>query len=131
MKISEWCACQVDAVLGDRFPTIEDMKKLKYTTRVINEVRNNHLYVSKAVKCVLNVIQSFAVFEALPTTTCFDTSVHWRWRPWQISNKKVHTYVLQYQVILLCSLFMWLSAIRFMKTWQKVMVYYKELTCCR
>jgi len=29
---------QVDSVLGDRFPTIEDMKKLKYTTRVINEV---------------------------------------------------------------------------------------------
>ncbi|CAN0830358.1 Protein LUTEIN DEFICIENT 5, chloroplastic, partial [Linum grandiflorum] len=28
---------EVDAVLGDRFPTIEDMKKLKYTTRVINE----------------------------------------------------------------------------------------------
>ncbi|KAK3229202.1 hypothetical protein Dsin_001083 [Dipteronia sinensis] len=30
---------EVDSVLGDRFPTIEDMKKLKYTTRVINEVR--------------------------------------------------------------------------------------------
>ncbi|XAR48354.1 hypothetical protein NMG60_11031161 [Bertholletia excelsa] len=28
---------EVDAVLGDRFPTIEDMKKLRYTTRVINE----------------------------------------------------------------------------------------------
>ncbi|KAK9138084.1 hypothetical protein Sjap_008678 [Stephania japonica] len=28
---------EVDFVLGDRFPTIEDMKKLKYTTRVINE----------------------------------------------------------------------------------------------
>lgn len=28
---------EVDCVLGDRFPTIEDMKKLKYTTRVINE----------------------------------------------------------------------------------------------
>ncbi|CAL1361773.1 unnamed protein product [Linum trigynum] len=28
---------EVDAVLGDRYPTIEDMKKLKYTTRVINE----------------------------------------------------------------------------------------------
>ncbi|KAJ6845438.1 protein LUTEIN DEFICIENT 5, chloroplastic [Iris pallida] len=28
---------EVDTVLGDRFPTIEDMKKLKYTTRVINE----------------------------------------------------------------------------------------------
>ncbi|KAB1213608.1 Protein LUTEIN DEFICIENT 5, chloroplastic [Morella rubra] len=28
---------EVDAVLGDRFPTIEDMKKLKYATRVINE----------------------------------------------------------------------------------------------
>lgn len=28
---------EVDSVLGDRFPTIEDMKKLKYTTRVINE----------------------------------------------------------------------------------------------
>eukprot|EP00250_Pteridium_aquilinum_P035717 c985_g1_i1 orf=399-2390(-) len=27
----------VDQVLGDRMPTIEDMKKLKYTTRVINE----------------------------------------------------------------------------------------------
>ncbi|KAL8160118.1 hypothetical protein V2J09_001655 [Rumex salicifolius] len=28
---------EVDSVLGDRFPSIEDMKKLKYTTRVINE----------------------------------------------------------------------------------------------
>ncbi|MCL7052304.1 hypothetical protein MKW94_027826 [Papaver nudicaule] len=28
---------EVDSVLGGRFPTIEDMKKLKYTTRVINE----------------------------------------------------------------------------------------------
>lgn len=28
---------EVDHVLGDRTPTIEDMKKLKYTTRVINE----------------------------------------------------------------------------------------------
>ncbi|KAI8556097.1 hypothetical protein RHMOL_Rhmol05G0225500 [Rhododendron molle] len=28
---------EVDSVLGDRFPTIEDTKKLKYTTRVINE----------------------------------------------------------------------------------------------
>lgn len=28
---------EVDSVLGDRFPTIEDMKKLKYTSRVINE----------------------------------------------------------------------------------------------
>ncbi|KAH7425048.1 hypothetical protein KP509_11G037600 [Ceratopteris richardii] len=28
---------EVDLVLGDRMPTMEDMKKLKYTTRVINE----------------------------------------------------------------------------------------------
>ncbi|KAK7295160.1 hypothetical protein RJT34_18065 [Clitoria ternatea] len=28
---------EVDSILGDRYPTIEDMKKLKYTTRVINE----------------------------------------------------------------------------------------------
>ncbi|KAL8557740.1 hypothetical protein ACS0TY_005011 [Phlomoides rotata] len=28
---------EVDSVLGDRFPAVEDMKKLKYTTRVINE----------------------------------------------------------------------------------------------
>lgn len=28
---------EVDSVLGDRIPTIEDMKKLKYSTRVINE----------------------------------------------------------------------------------------------
>ncbi|KAF5191472.1 Cytochrome p450 [Thalictrum thalictroides] len=28
---------EVDSVLGDCFPTIEYMKKLKYTTRVINE----------------------------------------------------------------------------------------------
>ncbi|KAH9326200.1 hypothetical protein KI387_006378, partial [Taxus chinensis] len=28
---------EVDSVLGDRLPTIEDMKNLKYTTRVINE----------------------------------------------------------------------------------------------
>ncbi|KAF6141143.1 hypothetical protein GIB67_006588 [Kingdonia uniflora] len=28
---------EVDSILGDRFPTIEDMKKLKYTMRVINE----------------------------------------------------------------------------------------------
>jgi hypothetical protein len=29
---------QVDNVLGDGLPTLEDVKKLKYTTRVINEV---------------------------------------------------------------------------------------------
>ena len=29
---------KVDDVLGDRMPGIEDMKNLKYTTRVINEV---------------------------------------------------------------------------------------------
>nr|GMD33615.1 protein LUTEIN DEFICIENT 5, chloroplastic [Ipomoea batatas] len=28
---------EADSVLGDRYPTIEDVKKLKYTTRVINE----------------------------------------------------------------------------------------------
>ncbi|KAM1095910.1 hypothetical protein EV1_010775 [Malus domestica] len=28
---------EADSVLGDRFPTIDDMKKLKYATRVINE----------------------------------------------------------------------------------------------
>ncbi|GAB4835434.1 hypothetical protein Ancab_000341 [Ancistrocladus abbreviatus] len=28
---------EVDSVLGDQFPSIEDMKNLKYTTRVINE----------------------------------------------------------------------------------------------
>lgn len=28
---------EVDSVLGDRFPTIDDLKKLRYTTRVINE----------------------------------------------------------------------------------------------
>ncbi|XP_078441726.1 cytochrome P450, family 97, subfamily A, polypeptide 3 [Wolffia australiana] len=28
---------EVDSVLGDRFPTVEDMKKLKYTSRVISE----------------------------------------------------------------------------------------------
>lgn len=28
---------EVDSVLGDRLPTIQDMKNLKYTTRVINE----------------------------------------------------------------------------------------------
>ncbi|KAH9670922.1 protein LUTEIN DEFICIENT 5 [Citrus sinensis] len=28
---------EVDSILGDRFPTIGDMKKLKYTARVINE----------------------------------------------------------------------------------------------
>ncbi|XP_072968494.1 protein LUTEIN DEFICIENT 5, chloroplastic [Typha angustifolia] len=28
---------EVDTILGDRLPTIEDMKKLKYTARVINE----------------------------------------------------------------------------------------------
>ncbi|CAK7340096.1 unnamed protein product [Dovyalis caffra] len=28
---------EVDCVLGDQFPTIEDVKKLKYTARVINE----------------------------------------------------------------------------------------------
>ncbi|POO03023.1 Cytochrome P450, E-class, group I [Trema orientale] len=28
---------EVDSVLGDRYPTIDDMKKLKYATRVINE----------------------------------------------------------------------------------------------
>jgi beta-ring hydroxylase len=30
---------EVDAVLGDRAPTVEDLKALPYTTRVINEVR--------------------------------------------------------------------------------------------
>ncbi|CAM8960143.1 unnamed protein product [Rhodiola kirilowii] len=35
---------EVDSILGDRFPTIEDMKRLKYTTRVINEVRSLRLY---------------------------------------------------------------------------------------
>lgn len=29
--------CEVDVVLGDRLPTVDDMKKLKLTTRVINE----------------------------------------------------------------------------------------------
>ncbi|CDY12360.1 hypothetical protein Bca4012_092936 [Brassica carinata] len=28
---------EVDSVIGDRFPTLEDVKKLKYTTRVMNE----------------------------------------------------------------------------------------------
>lgn len=28
---------EVDSVLGDRVPTIEDMRRLRYTTRVINE----------------------------------------------------------------------------------------------
>ncbi|GER28828.1 cytochrome P450 [Striga asiatica] len=28
---------EVDSVLGDRFPTVDDMKKLKYTSRVISE----------------------------------------------------------------------------------------------
>lgn len=28
---------EVDTIIGDRFPTVEDLKKLKYTTRVINE----------------------------------------------------------------------------------------------
>lgn len=36
-------ATQVDTILGDRVPTIEDMKKLRYTTRVINEVRKSIL----------------------------------------------------------------------------------------
>lgn len=36
-------AAQVDTILGDRVPTIEDMKKLRYTTRVINEVRKSIL----------------------------------------------------------------------------------------
>jgi hypothetical protein len=36
---------QVDSVLGDGLPTIEDVKKLKYTTRVINEVRNYQRYL--------------------------------------------------------------------------------------
>ncbi|KAL0402576.1 UNVERIFIED_CONTAM: protein LUTEIN DEFICIENT 5, chloroplastic [Sesamum latifolium] len=38
---------EVDSVLGDRFPTVEDMKKLKYTTRSLT----------------------------LPTTTCFDPPI--------------------------------------------------------
>eukprot|EP00249_Psilotum_nudum_P014142 c24690_g1_i1 orf=187-2187(-) len=29
--------CEVDSVLGDRVPTVEDVKKLKLTTRIINE----------------------------------------------------------------------------------------------
>ena len=37
---------QVDAVLGDGLPTLEDLKKLKYTTRVINEVSTKKCYVA-------------------------------------------------------------------------------------
>ena len=37
---------QVDAVLGDGLPTLEDLKKLKYTTRVINEVSTKECYVA-------------------------------------------------------------------------------------
>ena len=33
---------EVDAVLGDRLPAIEDMKLLKLTARVINEVGGQH-----------------------------------------------------------------------------------------
>jgi len=37
---------EVDAVLGDGLPTLEDLKKLKYTTRVINEVSIKKCYVA-------------------------------------------------------------------------------------
>jgi hypothetical protein len=38
-----WDAWQVDSVLGDKLPNTEDMKNLKYTTRVINEVSRTFL----------------------------------------------------------------------------------------
>lgn len=41
MLKEEFVSIQVDSVIGDRFPTIQDMKKLKYTTRVMNEVKGN------------------------------------------------------------------------------------------
>ncbi len=38
-----WDSWQVDSVLGDKLPNTEDMKNLKYTTRVINEVSRTFL----------------------------------------------------------------------------------------
>ncbi|KAL0298547.1 UNVERIFIED_CONTAM: protein LUTEIN DEFICIENT 5, chloroplastic [Sesamum radiatum] len=42
---------EVDSVLGDRFPTVEDMKKLKYTTRVINEGEDIFISVWNLHRC--------------------------------------------------------------------------------
>ena len=51
----------MDSVLGDRFPTIEDMKKLKYTTRVINEVGGHVLFFFCNIFSGFSVLYAFSV----------------------------------------------------------------------
>lgn len=50
-------------MLGDRLPGVEDMKKLKYTTRVINEVFFLHLQflnVDRGSRNNAKCVQSFS-----------------------------------------------------------------------
>ena len=50
-------------MLGDRLPGVEDMKKLKYTTRVINEVLFLHLQflnVNRGSRNNAKCVQSFS-----------------------------------------------------------------------
>lgn len=89
---------QVDSILGDRFPTIGDMKKLKYTARVINEVRRLMLFFFLSFWSVsfqfmhsklFFLIKFFVVSKAISTTTCPNSSLSWGWRAWKVPNKKV------------------------------------------
>jgi hypothetical protein len=65
---------QVDAVLGDGLPTLEDLKKLKYTTRVINEVSVKQCYLTPIMNFPLNKnITIVAVFETISAAASFDS----------------------------------------------------------
>lgn len=43
---------QIDAVLGDRKPTFEDWRELRYTTRVINEAMRLYPQPPVLIRCV-------------------------------------------------------------------------------
>lgn len=47
---------QVDNVLGDGLPTLEDVKKLKYTTRVINEVSKKAFLTNELENFLMNML---------------------------------------------------------------------------